>query len=155
MEDNMTFPRIVTDDFQQVENAFKTAKAIDILEIKKNRGLIPSEPGFYMFSSDKDKKDVLYIGMSTCLRKRLSEYMFTGSTQPGRTSANLLKVRQLNYLNHGKEQDRLYLTCVIYKNLDIEKRLRDKYRQQGKLRYDITSDEDQIGYMLHETTKDV
>lgn len=147
----MIFPVAGIDDFSKIVKAFQDAKARDFRELmeSKNKHLIPNKPGFYMFTSDDKKNDILYIGISTCLRDRFAKYKYTGSTKPNRTSDNLIKMRQMNYLEYGKEQDRLYLTCVVYENLGIEKRLIEKYRP----RYDIKS-EHQIGKMLNDALKE-
>lgn len=144
----MTFPIVEFNDFQKIKDAFKKTEAKDFLELIKNKNLIPNKAGFYMFSSDKSKQDILYIGMSTCLRTRFTEYKYTGSSHQGRPSAGLIRMRQANYLESRKEQDRLYLTCVVYEGLNLEKKLREQF----KPRYDIQSS-GQIGKTINDFIK--
>ena len=75
--------------------------------------VLPANPGVYLFKDEKGR--VIYVGKATNLNNRVRSYFGTSNGLSSKIQQLVLKVRELEFIITGSEQEALILECDLIK----------------------------------------
>ena len=79
--------------------------------LKSKIGLLPSNPGVYLYINDKD--EVIYVGKAKNIKKRVTSYFTKKNT--GKTRILVSRIQSINYIVVESESDALLLENSLIK----------------------------------------
>ncbi len=103
----------------------------DLKNLKSNLGVLPNQPGVYLFR-DKSGR-VIYVGKAASLKKRVSSYFRNGSPADPKTNSVVSEAADFDYIVANSEQEALILECNLIK--EYKPRYNSRLKDDKKFPY--------------------